>query len=390
MPVTVVNNKPPTVTLSLSTTGPIKAPANITIDASAGDADGHVTQVAFYQNGTLIATDTTSPYGIPWTGIGPGSYHMTAVATDDDGATTTSADVVLTVVANQPPSVSITAPMDGAVFTAPVNIAINANAGDNDGSVTQVAFYVNGALLGTDTTSPYGFAWNGVAAGSYTLTAIATDDNGATMSSAAVQVTVNVPVRMNQALATNGGVALASTIFNASYPAAAAINGDRKGLNWGAGGGWCDNTQSVWPDWLEVDFNGLKTIDEINVFSMQDSFNSPLEPTKTMTFASFGLRTFQVQYLGRVDVGDRARRRHHEQQSGLASGAVCADHDVEDPCARDLFAWQLQPRDGAGGVGRVGKRTGASAGTCGGPRRSPVNDRLFPDWGPTEGAPSLP
>jgi hypothetical protein len=40
----------------------------------------------------------------------------------------------------------------------------------------------------------------------------------------------------------------------------------------------------------------LKTIDEINVFSMQDSFNSPLEPTKTMTFASFGLRTFQVQY----------------------------------------------------------------------------------------------
>jgi hypothetical protein len=291
-----VSNKPPAVTLSLSTTGPIKAPANITIDASASDTDGHVTQVAFYQNGTLIATDTTSPYGVPWNGIGPGSYHMTAVATDDDGATTTSADVLLTVVANQPPSVSITAPMDGAVFTAPVNIAINANAGDNDGSVTQVAFYVNGALLGTDTTSPYSFAWNGVAAGSYTLTAIATDDNGATMSSAAVQVTVNVPVRMNQALAANGGVALASTIFNANYPAAAAINGDRKGLNWGAGGGWCDNTQSVWPDWLEVDFNGLKTIDEINVFSMQDSFNSPLEPTKTMTFASFGLRTFQVQY----------------------------------------------------------------------------------------------
>ncbi len=44
------------------------------------------------------------------------------------------------------------------------------------------------------------------------------------------------------------------------------INGDRRGLNWGSGGGWNDGTANGWPDWLEVQFNGPQTIDEIDVF----------------------------------------------------------------------------------------------------------------------------
>src|SRR5262249_59506523 len=68
---------------------------------------------------------------------------------------------------------------------------INATASAADGTVTQVDFYQNAILLGTDTTSPYSFQWNNVAAGSYALTAVATDNLGATTTSTPVNIVVN-------------------------------------------------------------------------------------------------------------------------------------------------------------------------------------------------------
>jgi len=94
---------------------------------------------------------------------------------------------------NQPPSVTLTAPTDGATFTAPANITFAAAASDTDGTISQVAFYANGTPIGTDNTAPYGAVWSGVAAGTYSLTASATDNRGATTSSIAVHVTVNPP-----------------------------------------------------------------------------------------------------------------------------------------------------------------------------------------------------
>jgi hypothetical protein len=94
---------------------------------------------------------------------------------------------------NQPPSVTLTAPAEGAIFTAPANITLAADAFDTDGTISQVAFYANGTPIGTDNTAPYGALWSGAAAGTYSLTASATDNLGATTSSTAVNVTVNPP-----------------------------------------------------------------------------------------------------------------------------------------------------------------------------------------------------
>ncbi|MCX7804646.1 MAG: Ig-like domain-containing protein, partial [Planctomycetota bacterium] len=93
--------------------------------------------------------------------------------------------------ANTPPTVSITSPSNGATFTAPADITINVTAADSDGTVAKVEFYNGSTKLGEDTTSPYSCAWNGVAAGTYTLTAKATDNSGATTVSAAATITVN-------------------------------------------------------------------------------------------------------------------------------------------------------------------------------------------------------
>ena len=92
---------------------------------------------------------------------------------------------------NTPPSVSITSPAAGATFTAPASITITAAAADSDGTIAKVDFLANGTLVGTDTTAPYSVAWTNVAAGTYNLTAVATDNGNASTTSAPVSITVS-------------------------------------------------------------------------------------------------------------------------------------------------------------------------------------------------------
>lgn len=198
---------------------------------------------------------------------------------------------------NLPPSVTLTGPANGASFTAPATINFTADASDSDGSVASVEFFANGLSVGSDTTSPYAFSWANVPAGTYVLTAVATDNLGTSSPSASATVTVNgAGGRTNVAAAASGATVTASSVYGAGYPAAAAINGDRRGQGWASGGGWMDGTSNVWPDWVEITFAGSRTIDEIDVFSIQDSYTAPSDPTPSMTFGLFGLRDFEVQY----------------------------------------------------------------------------------------------
>jgi hypothetical protein len=102
---------------------------------------------------------------------------------------------------------------------------------------------------------------------------------------------------VNVALSTNGGVAAASsTYIGGGYNESNVINGDRLGVGWSAGGGWNDYTLGTFPDWIQVTFNAAYTINRIDVFTLQDSYASPSTPTLAMTFATYGITDFQVQY----------------------------------------------------------------------------------------------
>ena len=92
---------------------------------------------------------------------------------------------------NQPPTVTLTAPANGATFNAGANITVSANAADANGTVTQVQFFRGATSLGTDTTSPYSVTWNNAAAGNYAITAVATDNAGAATTSATSNIIVN-------------------------------------------------------------------------------------------------------------------------------------------------------------------------------------------------------
>jgi chitinase len=91
---------------------------------------------------------------------------------------------------NVSPVVSISSPAGGASFTAPASVTISASATDADGSIAKVDFYNGSTKLGTVTASPYSYTWGSIAAGTYSLTAIATDNGGATTTSAAVSISV--------------------------------------------------------------------------------------------------------------------------------------------------------------------------------------------------------
>jgi Big-like domain-containing protein/carboxypeptidase family protein/IPT/TIG domain-containing protein/beta-propeller repeat-containing protein len=93
---------------------------------------------------------------------------------------------------NSAPAVSISNPQAGANFTAPASIQISSNATDSDGTISSVSYYAGTQAIGTSTTSPsYQITWPGVAAGTYALFAVATDNVGATTTSSPITVDVN-------------------------------------------------------------------------------------------------------------------------------------------------------------------------------------------------------
>jgi RHS repeat-associated protein len=96
----------------------------------------------------------------------------------------------------------------------------------------------------------------------------------------------------NVALASSGATVTASSTLS-PYVAANVIDGSRRAVN---GTGWLDNTFNSFPDWIEISFNGSKTISEIDVITQQDDPQNPVEPTLSQTFNLYGITSFDVQY----------------------------------------------------------------------------------------------
>ena len=187
-------NQAPTVTLTSPASGAtFTAPASVTLSASASDADGTISKVEFYNGTTLLNTDTAASYTYTWSSVPTGTYVIKAIAYDNNGASKSSATATITVsgTTNKPPTVTLTSPTGGSTFTAPASVTLSANASDTDGTISKVEFYNGSTLLNSDTTSPYSFSWLNVAAGTYSLKAIAYDNSGATATSAISTITVS-------------------------------------------------------------------------------------------------------------------------------------------------------------------------------------------------------
>jgi uncharacterized repeat protein (TIGR02059 family) len=193
-----LTNSGPTVSITdPSDNSSFTAPANITITANASDAEGSVILVEFYNGTTRLGSKSAAPYSFTLDNVGQGTYSLTAVAIDNEGATTTSSEVFVAVfddtpppTDNQLPTVTISSPGKGNKFENPSDIEIEVIASDPDGTISKVELFNGSEKLVELTSAPYSYTWKGVSAGIYHLKAIATDNSNETTTSAPVEFTV--------------------------------------------------------------------------------------------------------------------------------------------------------------------------------------------------------
>src|SRR5207247_8146551 len=88
------------------------------------------------------------------------------------------------------PNVALTDPTNNAFFLAPSSIPLAATASDNDGTVAKVEFFADGVKVGESTNATFNSAWINPSIGPHSLTAVATDDQGAQTESAPVPIIV--------------------------------------------------------------------------------------------------------------------------------------------------------------------------------------------------------
>lgn len=186
---------PPTITIAITApvaAGPYEDPASITIQATvASPGGGSITKVEFFEGNRSVGTDVQTPFVFNWNNIGAGNYNVTAMATNDRGETTRSNVINFSVFSK--PHVSLSTPETGEVFATGSLITLAANAFDKDGSIAKVDFMDGVNLLNTSSGPAFTYQWLGATSGSHTLTAVATDNDGNTRTSATVIITVSVP-----------------------------------------------------------------------------------------------------------------------------------------------------------------------------------------------------
>lgn len=88
----------PTVSLAVTpSTGTLfVVPVSLVLSASASETNGSIARVEFYNQGSYLGEVTSPPYTFVLNNPAPGDYSLTAVAVDDQGASTTSDPVEVT------------------------------------------------------------------------------------------------------------------------------------------------------------------------------------------------------------------------------------------------------------------------------------------------------
>ena len=98
VPVSVVKSiAPEVVIISPESNSLFPGASNIMIKANASDRDGTVAKVEFYSGSTKLGETTTSPFSFEWKNVSVSEYILTAKAFDNEGLTTISLPVPITV-----------------------------------------------------------------------------------------------------------------------------------------------------------------------------------------------------------------------------------------------------------------------------------------------------
>jgi plastocyanin len=219
-----------TATVQVGTNGKVFTPATTNIavnDRVIWIWGGPATTPHSTTSGTVVITPTSTnaiPDGLWDSGVVAGTHSFTNTFSSagsfpyycqvhfNVGMT----GAIFVAASSLPPTIAITNPAPGAVFSEPANVTIQATASDpnNGGSVTNVQFLTGSTILTNEAAAPYAATAENLAAGSYTFSAVATDNAGLSATNA-VTVSVVTPVP----LALSAAAQSSPTSFQFNYSA---------------------------------------------------------------------------------------------------------------------------------------------------------------------------
>ena len=221
-----------------------------------------------------------------------------------NSATSSALSVTVSIGGQTASTTGLTSSANPSVFSASVAFTATVIGSAPTGSV---AFTADGTTLtgcgavalptGTASSKIATCSTSSLSVGTHSIVAAYTGDpanSGST--SPTLSQGVSATGSINVALAGNGATTLASSTYQGSNNfAVSGINdNERAGVNWGQGGGW-NGANANGVDWAQITFNGSKTIDHVVVYTVQDNYQNPVEPTDTLTFSRYGLIDFTVQ-----------------------------------------------------------------------------------------------
>ncbi|MBW1296206.1 Ig-like domain-containing protein [Aquimarina litoralis] len=192
------DNTPPIVSFQSPNGNQFDEGSDLGVIVNASDNDGSIANVRLYMNDILVRQENGAPYewGTANAGnedalllnLSAGNYTLRAVATDNNGASTTITKTIVVSGQNQSPIVTFISPTNTS-FDVGENLGVVVNAVDSDGSITNVRLYINDEFVRQENVVPYewGIANAGnedplllnLSSGNYTLKAEARDNNGA-------------------------------------------------------------------------------------------------------------------------------------------------------------------------------------------------------------------
>jgi len=179
--------------LSVTLTNPVKngvyrAGTELMLKATVTKLNDEITKIEFFKGLDKIGETTNTPYELNWPKIEPGNWNLHAKVTDAKGDTAVSNIIPISVVQNIAPEVTITSPGNNSFLDSGSTVSFTVNTTDKDGNIAKIEYFAGTNKLGESTTAPFNFDWKTVPTGDYSITAKATDNEGASTTSPAINL----------------------------------------------------------------------------------------------------------------------------------------------------------------------------------------------------------